>query len=169
MTLAVTLLLSCKSVDVYTYYDENADFSKYKTYAFTVEAQELPLDSAIKHHVLTATRRELNDRGFEETDTQPDLYIHIWGQRKTQTRVNSYTNAGGQTFSFDQSAGLIAADMEVSSYLQGSIWLELIDHKNGKEVWQGVGTGYIEDKYTNAINMIKAIQKMFKREPFKNM
>jgi len=162
-------LSSCKSLEVYTYYDQKTDFSSYQTYSFTAEAKQIPLDSAIRHHVLTATRRELNKRGYEEVESGPDLYVNLWGQQQTKLRANTYSNASGQTFSFDQSAGLISSDIQDISYRQGSIWVELIDHKNGKKVWHGVGVGFVEDKYTNAINMIKAVQKMFKREPFRKM
>ena len=102
-------------------------------------------------------------------ESGPDLYVNLWGKQQTRLRVNTYSNASGQTFSFDQAAGLVPSDMEATSYLQGSIWVELIDHKNGKKVWHGIGVGNVEDKHTNAINMIKAIQKMFKRYPFRKM
>jgi len=165
----VLALASCKSIEVYTYYDHETDFSSYQTYSFTAEAKQIPLDSAIRHHVLTATRRELSKRGYEEVESGPDLYVNLWGQRQTRLRANTYSNASGQTFSFDQSAGLVSSDIQDISYQQGSIWVEMIDHKNGKKVWHGVGVGFVEDKYTNAINMIKAVQKMFKREPFRKM
>ena len=52
--LALSLFGACSSVTVSSDFDRDANFAAYKTYAFTKEAQELPVGDINRKRILDA-------------------------------------------------------------------------------------------------------------------
>lgn len=81
-------MFSCQSVKTTTDYDRTVDFSKYKTFAFTKEATELPTNEIIRRRILTALVRAMAAKGFTEAtqnpDVLPDLNVKLEKNSKPQ-------------------------------------------------------------------------------------
>src|SRR5688572_10397827 len=96
----VTLLLlaaGCSSIKVSSDFDNTANFASYKTYAFTPEVAQLPIDDINRFRITDAVINELAAKGFTKSD-QPDVWtdMNITAQQKqTSTATSSPSYYGG--------------------------------------------------------------------------
>lgn len=161
--LALIFLSSCTSVRVLSDYDQKANFSEYKSYAFYKtgidKAQISDLD---KKRILRAVETEMTARGFVKSDS-PDILISIF--TKEQERVDIYNNNfgwggfggwGWGGFSGWGMGGLGWGGNMVSTSTEGSLYIDLIDTKTKQLVWQGKGEGTL----ANTKNIQKKEQRI---------
>ncbi len=156
--LALLFLSACSSVQVVTDYDQKANFSSYKSYAFYKtgidKAQISDLD---KKRILRAVETEMASRGFIKSNS-PDILISIF--TKEQERVDVYNNNfgwggyggwgmgpgfgwggyGGWGMGPGFGWGGMGGNM-VSTSTEGSLYIDLIDTQSKQLVWQGKGEG----------------------------
>ena len=84
--LLVLILFSCSTVDVYSDYDKNTDFSNYKTYAFYKKGiDKVEISDLDKRRILRAIEHELKAKGMVVSDN-PDVLINIF--TKSQEKIN---------------------------------------------------------------------------------
>ena len=106
ITVLGLLLLSaaCSSISTQSDFDAGTDFSNYKTFAFIsdsplIVAQAEPVNPLFEGRVMTATRNELTNKGFQfvENRDQADFVISFTMGSRDKIRVNSYpsTYRGG--------------------------------------------------------------------------
>ncbi len=156
--LALLFLSACSSVQVVTDYDQKANFSSYKSYAFYKtgidKAQISDLD---KKRILRAVETEMASRGFIKSNS-PDILISIF--TKEQERIDVYNNNfgwggyggwgmgpgfgwggyGGWGMGPGFGWGGMGGNM-VSTSTEGSLYIDLIDTQSKQLVWQGKGEG----------------------------
>ena len=168
--LALIFLSSCTSVRVLSDYDQKANFSEYKSYAFYKtgidKAQISDLD---KKRILRAVETEMTARGFVKSDS-PDILISIF--TKEQERVDIYNNNfgwggfggwgwggfggwGWGGLGWGGFGGWGGGNM-VSTSTEGSQYIDLIDTKTKQLVWQGKGEGTL----ANTKNIQKKEQRI---------
>ncbi|MDC6391139.1 DUF4136 domain-containing protein [Maribacter sp. PR1] len=163
VTLVLTVLSSCSSVRVLSDYDQQANFSEYKSYAFYKtgidKAQISDLD---KKRILRAIEEEMSSRGFVKSEN-PDLLISIF--TKEQERVDIYNNNFGwggawgwgyNPYAWGPGWGWGWGGSSVSTRTQGSLYIDLIDTNNKELVWQGKGEGTL----ANTNNIEKKEQRI---------
>lgn len=164
--LALLFLSSCTSVRVLSDYDQKANFTEYKSYAFYKtgidKAQISDLD---KKRILRAVETEMAARGFVKSDN-PDILISIFTTE--EERVDIYNNNfgwggfgwgglggfgwggfggfgfGGLGWGPGFGWGLGGGNL-VSTSTEGSLYIDLIDTKTKQLVWQGKGEGTLAD------------------------
>lgn len=145
LLVAVT---SCSSIRVAADYDKNANFNDYKTFAFfKTGIDKAEISDLDKRRILRAIEAELLAKGFTKSET-PDLLISLF--TKSQQRVDVYNNAWGMGawgwggwgwggfgpgWGWNQPA--------VSTSVQGTLYIDLIDAKKKELIWQGMGTGFL--------------------------
>ncbi|MEM9144141.1 MAG: DUF4136 domain-containing protein [Bacteroidota bacterium] len=158
---ALFMLSSCSSVEVLSDYDQNTNFSEYKSYAFYKtgidRAQISDLD---KKRILRAIQDEMNNRGFVKSG-QPDLLVSIFTKEKEEVDVfNNNFGWGGWGWGWGGwgwggwgwGPGWGAGwGPQVSTRTEGSLYIDLIDANSKELVWQGKGIGNLSN--------IKDIQK----------
>jgi hypothetical protein len=66
--LVVLLVAACSSIRVSSDFDREANFAGYKTYAYTEDAQQLPIDDLNKRRIFSAIDKELTAKGFSKSD-----------------------------------------------------------------------------------------------------
>ncbi len=142
--LTLFALSSCSSVNVVTDYDKTANFNGYKTYAFYKtgidKAQISDLD---KRRILHAIDNEMSARGFSKSEN-PDLLISIFTTEREQ--VDIYNNYWGGGFGwgwnpwFWGGPGMYGGS-QISTRIEGSLYIDLIDATHKQLVWQGKGVG----------------------------
>ena len=92
------LATSCSSINVSSDFDRQADFASYKTYSFTKEAMELPINDLNRKRIIDAVSTELAAKGFTQSD-QADVWIDLVvatqeKQSATATSSPGYYGAG---------------------------------------------------------------------------
>ncbi len=160
---SVFFLLSCSSVDVLADYDTEVDFKNYKTYAFYKtgidKAQISDLD---KKRILKAIEAEMAARGFVK-DENPQILVSIFTKEQERVDVYNYGWGWGPGWGWGWGWGPYWGwgwgpgmwGPAVSTYTEGTLFIDLIDARKKVLVWQGKGVG--------SLSRSKKIEKKEKR------
>ena len=147
--LALLIIISsCSSVRVAADYDKEAKFGDYKTFAFfKTGIDKAEISDLDKRRILRAIEVELLAKGFTKSE-KPDLLVSLF--TKSQQRVDVYNNSWGMGGwgwggygGFGPGWGWGWNQPNVSTSIQGHLYIDLIDANKKELVWQGMGTGYL--------------------------
>ena len=91
LLIMAVVLSSCASVYVATDYDQQADFSAYKSFAFFKEGiDKVPISDLDKKRILRAIERNLTSKGMTLSE-KPDVLVNIF--TREQENVDVYNNS----------------------------------------------------------------------------
>lgn len=175
--ITALLLNSCSSISVVTDYDRSADFTKYKSYniktmEWTGEGSVDPKRLSKRNLEAIQTNIELNmDKKGYVKSANPDLWItyYIKVDTKQQVRSTNYGYYGGNPYYYGAYYGYNTGftDVSVVEYKEGSIIIDIVDSREDKLVWQGVGKKTInENKIDHTDEIRKTIGEIFYRYRF---
>jgi hypothetical protein len=135
-------LTSCSPFQVRSDYAETANFNDYKTYKLRID--DLKLNDIDKDRVLNEVSKQLQIKGLSVGEN-PDLIVNIKANHKKITDIESSRPYGmwGWGGSFGWGVGMNRT--WTSNYNEGALVIDLIDAKNQKLVWQGIGSGISVD------------------------
>jgi hypothetical protein len=133
---------SCASIKVTSDFDKSAQFSGYKTYAFTPEALNLNIEELNRKRLITAVENELSLKGFTKSE-KPDVLIDIkiTGEKK---QTATATNMGGYGYGYRYGWGGGTTTINYDSYVEGTVFVNMIDAAKNEVVWQGRGVGTVD-------------------------
>ena len=159
---------SCQSVRISSDFDKTASFATYKTYAFTPEALALPLDDINRNRILSAIETELAAKGFTKSDN-PDVLIDV-NIKGEQKQTATATNTGGYGYGrrYGYGGGFSTTTINYDTYVDGTLFIDMIDASKNQLVWQGRGTKTIEpDASTQKReqNINYAVKQIFYKYP----
>lgn len=153
--LGFMTLTSCSSIKVATDYDKEKNFDNYNTFAFYkpgIDAAEISdLD---KKRILRAIERELVAKGMIK-NSNPSLLVSIFTE--SRENVNVYQNNFGYGWGWNPYFWGPGGYNSVSTNVEGTLYIDLIDAEKNELVWQGLGTGILSldmDKKEKKINEI---------------
>jgi len=169
--LAICLIgfTSCSSIRVSSDFDKSAGFTSYKTYAFTPEAQAVPLDDINRNRLLGAIEKELAAKGFTKSDN-PDVLIDLTIKTQTQQTATA-TNTGGYYgtgYRYGWGGGFSTTYIDYDTYTDGTLFIDMIDATKKQLVWQGRGTKTIEpdaSQERREQNINYAVKQIFVKYP----
>lgn len=149
LLLLLILLAGCATGPrVSTDSDPSADFSRYRTFAFyePLAAETKGYATPSSKRMKSATRREMQSRGYVYDEARPDLLVNI----------NAYINERQDVISTPQlqqrlyynyrynsyvSTAFWANRTEVYSYTEGTLNIDLVDAAAKQLVWEGLAVG----------------------------
>jgi hypothetical protein len=161
------VLASCSSIRVSTDFDKSAGFSTYKTYSFTTDAQNLPLDDINKNRVLSAISNELTAKGFTKSE-KPDVLIDVKIKAKQVQTATASNNYYGSGYRYRWGGGFSSTTINYDSYTEGTLFIDMIDASKSQLVWQGRGTGTISPDVSaqkREQNINYAVKQIFIKYP----
>lgn len=180
LTMTATLLIaSCATspVEMTTAdYDRSADFSAYRTFGFfeKLGTDTAGYESLVTQTLKSATRREMEARGYTYAETDADLLINFNARLAQQSRVvetpapsiyYGYRRGyygGWSDYSFE-------TQTHVDQYTEGTLNIDIVDAKRKQLVWEGIAVGRVTDKVRKdrqaAINT--AVAEIFAKYPFR--
>ena len=142
LLVLVFVFASCNSVKVTTDYDSEANFSKYKTFAFFKPGiDKADISDLDKKRVLRAIENELLAKGFVKS-SNPDMLVTIF--TKSRQRVNVNQNNLGMGWGWGWNPwmwGGMNNNVNISKYTEGTLFIDFIDKEKKELIWQGIGTG----------------------------
>lgn len=167
---SLVMLFSCASLSVSYDYDKNADFNKYKTYAFDEQVDQLNVNQLDKNRVISAIENEMSARGYTKSDS-PDLLVGIHTrveQEESATATTTGTGMYGGPWRYGFGAGFTTTNVDINKYNVGTLFINLIDNGSKEIVWQGRGTKTLAEnvspeKKEERINA--AVAAIFKKYP----
>ncbi|WP_353101765.1 DUF4136 domain-containing protein [Myroides odoratus] len=143
---------SCSSVRVSADYDKNINFTAYKTYAFFKEGiDNVKLNDLDKKRILNAIDQEMTAKGFTKTDSNPQILVNIFTKSQQQVNVTTnndyfYSRYGYYGWGYAPYWG--PNSTTVSTSIEGKLYIDFIDTNKKALIWQGIGTGYIDNANT---------------------
>ena len=145
--LSLTLLFvlgACSSVKVDADYDNNVDFSQYKTYAFQKSGiDKAEISDLDKKRILRAIDTEMTKKGYSKSET-PDLLVNIFTKERERVDVNQYSAGWGYGWGWGWNPYMWGGRNYVTTSTEGTLYIDLIDAKKKELIWQGKGSGYLE-------------------------
>jgi hypothetical protein len=177
--LLFLILSSCgPSINVYSDFDKNADFSQYKTYAFHKKSiDKVQISELDKRRILQAIESELNRKGMTKSET-PDLLVGIFTKEREEVDVNQNFNNwgygwggygwggygwGGYGWGYPYYWG---GSHYVNSSIEGTLFIDFIDTKKNELVWQGEGVGYLtQDRSKKEAVINEFVAKIMEQYP----
>ncbi len=164
VVLALGSITACSSMSVDSRRNEQADFQKYKTYAWAPTETSAPdggasarkglFDQTIKQ----AADHELAMKGLKKTDPdQADLLVSYWGTTRDRMVFRSVPAPHGL------SAPTI--DTGAEGYREGTLAVDLIDRASGEIVWEGVASDAIYDSGATDDQVRDATTEIIRKYP----
>ena len=137
----VMVLSSCSSVKVATDYDSKTDFNQYKTFAFYKKGiDKAAISDLDKRRILKAIEVEMLAKGFKKSKN-PDLLVSIFAKSRKQVDIDS--RRGFNDFYWFPS--YYSNDrIRITKRTEGALFIDFIDAKKNKLVWQGIGRGSLK-------------------------
>ncbi len=164
----VALATACSSIKVSYDYDKTTDFSKYKTYAYTADALKLGIDDLNRNRIIASIDAEMAARGITKSDN-PDALIDLI--LKAQERVEATaTNTGGYYGRYGYAGGFGTTQINYNTYVDGTLFINVVDKPSEKIVWQGRGTKTIDEDASpekREKNINYAVKSIFYNYPVK--
>ena len=157
---------SCSSVKVSHDFDKTANFSSYKTYTFTENALAIPLDDLNRRRILNAIETELTAKGFSKTDNNPDVLIDV-NIKAEQKQTATATSSGGYG-RYGWRGGYGTTTINYDSYVDGTMFIDMIDAVKKELVWEGRGTKTVEpdaSQQKRESNINYAVKQIFMYYP----
>ena len=164
----VALAAACSSLKVSYDYDKTADFSKYKTYAYTADALKLGVGDLDRNRILAAIDAQMTERGIGKSDN-PDALIDLVVSAKERTEATA-TNTGGYYGRYGYAGGFGSTQINYNTYVDGTLFINLVDKTTEKIVWQGRGTKTLDEGASptkKESNINYAVKSIFYNYPVK--
>ena len=152
--LAAFVLAGCASgPKIYTNSHPQLDVRTYKTFSF---ANQLGTDqghqrSIVSSHLMTATRTQLEARGYQHRAQGGQLMVDF--NLVTKEKISSRTTSGpsfGMGGYYGYRGGFYGTwdtyDTDITQYTEGTLRLDLVDASNDTLVWEGVAVGRLRDE-----------------------
>jgi hypothetical protein len=177
---ACLTLAACESNPIKTraQTEPTANLSSYKTYGFVSEpgTNRSGYSTPITGYFKSAITREMNARGYTQTDNNPDLLINFNTNAREQVDIRSTPSMSYGMGYYGYRGGLYAAgpiyggsDVSTVRYKQGTANIDVVDAAKKQLVWEGVAEGKITDKMMQnpQATIDTVITEMFMNYPVK--
>lgn len=136
--LLLFVFVSCSTVRVATDYDKTANFAQYNTFAyFKPGIDKAEISDLDKKRILRAIEENLSLKGMSKSEN-PGLLVSIF--TKERERVDIYNNRYGYGWGWNPWWYGGHYGRSVSQATEGTLYIDFIDAKTNKLVWQGMGS-----------------------------
>jgi hypothetical protein len=169
---ACLFAVGCSQYDINYDYDVEGNFAAYRNYAWipkTIHEGSTSASTAVQSNTLLDSRirsavdTNMAAKGFTVDDVNPDILVvyHTGMQNKVDVTDYGYTYAGSYW-------GWAGSNVDVYSYTEGTLIVDLVDAKTKKLAWRGSATGVVEpgrspEKITENINNV--VSQIFDNYP----
>ena len=174
------LLNSCSSLKVYSDVDSSVDFTQFKTFEYYGWAEESDklLTQLDKERIERAFGEEFTRRGFEYVESGGDLVVTLFivvEQKTGQTASTTHMGGGfggyyggyyGYGPGYGWGGGHSTTTIQEYDYNVGTLVCDVFDKKEEKLIWEGIGTGEINENPKNRDkNIPKTVQAIMSKFP----
>ncbi len=170
--LLAAVAVSCSPVTVSYDYDRNTNFNAYQTYSFSDDTSKPDPEANpfFKDRVMRAIENEMTERGFTKTDREPDVFVDLHVKREEYQQATASTNypLGYWPWRFGFANGFTSSNVNYNDYVEGTLFVNIVDAENEKIVWQGRATKVLDpdlspEKREQQVNV--AIDDIFDKYP----
>ena len=175
----VFLLASCGST-AHIEKDDNADFSRYRSFAWVDKDGEGQNDQDKKNdlteqRIRAAVNTELQKAGWKETRNRPDVLLSydvlveraskesnnpVYSRPFTRAVYNPYTRRYSTIYYPSQFIGYERDERPIK---EGTVTISMIDSRTDKTVWQGWTTDEVNSKNLTSKEIQNSVRSIFKK------
>jgi hypothetical protein len=173
IVLLVVAAASCSPVNVSYDYDRNTNFNAYKTYNFSDDTGDIDTNANpfFKERVMRAVDAEMAERGFTKSEN-PDLLVDLHVKREDRQDAIASSNypVGYFPWRFGFASGFNTTQINYNEYVEGTLFINLVDAEKEKIVWQGIATKTLDQDLTpeqREKNVNDAVDRIFEKYPVK--
>ena len=175
--LAIAVVISaitvgCSGMKVNHDWDQQADFSKYQTYAWHDSDTNVQDTDPLAHErFLSAIDSQLAAKGFQKVGSNPDVFVTYHAEESQQMSLDTTYMGGGWGYGPGWGwgggmGGMGSSTTTVRKYNVGTVALDMWDASQKRLVWRGTISDTVSDNPSkNADKIIKAADKLFKNYP----
>ena len=147
---------------VYVDYNHNADFTKFKTFAWGQNANPNAIqDSILAQNAKQEINAQLSAKGLQmvQESEHPDIVVVTSSGMKQETSYNAWGTGGWRW-----GGGMASVTPETTNI--GTLVVDIYDANGQKMIWRGIAQDALSNKgEKNEKKLNKAIDKMFKQYP----
>lgn len=144
LVMLLLVLAGCSTLSVRYDYDREADFGKYRTFAWSeqeVPGDELARNPLIQKRVRSAVDETLASKGYTLSEfDQADFIVAVHAGIKERMRVQDWGRYGW----YHPWWGPYGGRVDVRYYEEGTLVIDIVDAKKKELVWRGTGTGIVK-------------------------
>ena len=161
--------VACATVKIGYDYDKSADFSKYKTYSFSEETMKMPINQLNRDRLIKATEVEMAAKGFTKSDN-PDVIVDL-RIKGEEVQTATATTSGGYGYGYGRwgyGGGFSTTQVNYDKYVEGSLFITMVDKATEKIVWQGTGKKTLDENASaqkKEENINYAVKQIFTNYP----
>ena len=167
LAIFIFAVTACSSITATYDYDKTTDFNKYKTYAYTEESKKLPVGDLNRDRLMAAVDAELAARGLTKSDS-PDALIDLQVKAKERTEATATNTGGLYGGRYGYGGGFTTTNIDYNTYVDGTLFINLIDKASEKLVWQGRATKTLDENASpekKETNINTAVKMIFTKYP----
>jgi hypothetical protein len=176
--LYLFLIAGCATFNVNYDFDPEADFSRYKTYDWSLPSEKSPINQLTAKRIKITVDKQLKGKGFTMTSENPDLLIIPSGGQEKRVEVQEWayghddrTYPGGVWHPGRVPGALDGRDyfefrrgVDTFEYEIGTLVLDFVDAKKKELVWRGTASGVMDPGKT-AEQVDEVVTKMLANFP----
>ena len=180
LLLGILLMTQVNAQKVHTDFDKDADFTKFKTFAFLGWQNnsgdilnDLDKERLRKAFISEFDQRQLVNAEEDEADLAITLFLVVEQKTSTTAYTDYYSGSYGgyRRGAWGWGGGSSTTTYSESDYLQGTLVMDVYDNETKNLVWQAVSSSTIKEnpkKREKSIpKSVKKIMKNFPIEPVK--
>ena len=153
---------SCSSIKVVTDFDSSANFSNYKSFAFSKsQIEKIEISDLDKKRILSSIENQMQSKGYVSS-ASPDLIISI----DTKSREDVYINRYNDYPYYGWFGPTMSTTYRPSSRIVGLLYIDIIDAKTGSLLWQSNGSGSLSSNKLSRDELINNfVSKLLENYP----
>ena len=170
--IASLLFSACSGLKISQHYDEEADFTKPKTFFMlpTSPSVDIKVNRYDKELLLRSIAEEMKARGYTQQEANGDLSVNMFLIIDDKTGITNYTSfytMGGWGYYYPFGYGYGGGNYQYT-VTKGTLIIDVFDHKGKNLLWQGVGIKTVsDDQRERQKNIPRVIEKIFWKYPIK--
>ncbi len=140
--------------------DESVDFTQFRTFAFfePLATDREGYQSLISQQLVTSAERELQARGLQRTDTNPDLLVNFSAALDQRLRVTQSPGMPSRNFHRHRrgfySTWPTYQQTEIRQYTKGTLGVDIVDAARRQLVWEGFALSRVTQRTTDNIGPV---------------
>jgi hypothetical protein len=151
ITVVIVFFINCSSYTVRFDYDQEQDFSMFKSFDFYPIPKEIGADSnpMVVNRIKEAVIRELEPKGFSQADTDPDLFIAIHTESKDKFNITHWGYHYAPYDYYWRGYGYwYGGGIDVHPYEEGTLILDFVRADEEEMIWRGEASRALPSRST---------------------
>lgn len=167
--LVIVAFTGCASMKIDTTYDDTTAFASYQTFAWMEKPDEV-MDNLTKlgqvtQRIETGIERELMADGYRKAGGTPDFFVVYHTAVETQITGATIDTWGYRYRRPRWRTGTVYADVNVDTYKEGTLIIDIVDAAKNELVWRGTAVGAVSSPARAAEKVDEAVQKILAAFP----